>query len=224
MLGDQWKAVQEEWLHRLGNLTLTGYNSEYSDRSFADKKTISGGFNDSPLRLNKFIREQSKWTSSEIEKRGCDLAAKALSIWPALNVDGSLVRKAELKEFKATAASRSIADVEFHPEAKLLFEQLRPSILSLGTEVIEIFRAKSITYRVYDFFLEIIPRKRRLSLMLNIDFEDCDDPSQTAKDKTDWEFIVNATENGGTLFALSHEDQIPAALHLIKQAYERVTE
>jgi uncharacterized protein with ParB-like and HNH nuclease domain/predicted transport protein len=224
MLGDQWKAVQEEWLHRLGNLTLTGYNSEYSDRSFADKKTISGGFNDSPLRLNKFIREQSKWTSSEIKKRGCDLAAEALSIWPALNVHGSLVRKAELKEFKASAASRSIADVEFYPEAKLLFEQVRPSILSLGTEVIEIFRAKSITYRVYDFFLEIIPRKRRLSLMLNIDFEDCDDPSQTAKDKTDWEFIVNATENGGTLFALSHEDQIPAALHLIKQAYERVTE
>jgi hypothetical protein len=45
MLGDEWKALREEWLHRLGNLALTGYNSEYGDRSFADKKTISGGFN-----------------------------------------------------------------------------------------------------------------------------------------------------------------------------------
>ncbi|MEN6433014.1 MAG: DUF262 domain-containing protein [Smithella sp.] len=44
MLGSDWKAVQEMWLHRLGNITLTGYNERYSDRPFADKKTIEGGF------------------------------------------------------------------------------------------------------------------------------------------------------------------------------------
>ena len=70
MLGPQWKEVQETWLHRLGNLTLTGYNSEYQDRSFVDKKAIPGGFNDSPLRLNRFIREQGQWTPVEIEERG----------------------------------------------------------------------------------------------------------------------------------------------------------
>jgi predicted transport protein len=224
MLGGKWRAIQEEWLHRLGNLTLTGYNSEYGDKPFDEKKTMSGGFNDSPLRLNKFIREQKQWTAAEIEKRGSDLAGQALSIWRPLIVAPASVRAAELKEFKATAASRSIADVEFHPEAQALFELLRPSVQSLSPEVIEICRPKSITYRVYDFFVEVIPRKRRLDLMLNIDFEDCDDPSQTAQDKTDWEFIVNAAENGGTLFSLRHEDQIPAALHLIKQAYQRVTE
>jgi hypothetical protein len=42
MLGENWRDVQREWLHRLGNLTLTGYNSTYSDRSFAEKKTIRG--------------------------------------------------------------------------------------------------------------------------------------------------------------------------------------
>ena len=51
MLGPDWKAMQQAWVHRLGNVTLTGYNSEYSDRPFSDKKKRTGGFNDSPLRL-----------------------------------------------------------------------------------------------------------------------------------------------------------------------------
>src|SRR5437588_7003776 len=67
MLGPDWKQVQETWVNRLGNLTLTGYNSEYSDRPFLEKKSIQGGFDDSPLRLNKYIREQTVWTVNEIE-------------------------------------------------------------------------------------------------------------------------------------------------------------
>jgi hypothetical protein len=56
MLGDDWLNIQKVWLHRLGNLTLTAYNSTYSDRPFEEKKTIQGGFSDSVVRLNKFRR------------------------------------------------------------------------------------------------------------------------------------------------------------------------
>jgi len=42
-LGSEWQSLQPVWLHRLGNLTLTGYNSTYSDRPFVEKKTIAGG-------------------------------------------------------------------------------------------------------------------------------------------------------------------------------------
>lgn len=52
MLGSDWQSVQNEYLHTLGNLTLTGYNSELSDRPFSQKKTIEGGFNHSPIHLN----------------------------------------------------------------------------------------------------------------------------------------------------------------------------
>jgi uncharacterized protein with ParB-like and HNH nuclease domain len=76
MLGPEWSTTQKTWIHRLGNLTLTGYNSEYSDRSFDEKKTIKGGFNDSSVRLNKYIREQSKWSVSEMEARGKELASE----------------------------------------------------------------------------------------------------------------------------------------------------
>ena len=94
MRGPNWKTIQEEWLHRLGNLTLTAYNSEISDRPFETKKTIGGGFADSAVRLNKFVREQSVWTVAEITQRGVDLSKRGLEIWPKLEVSGALLEKA----------------------------------------------------------------------------------------------------------------------------------
>ena len=60
-LGPEWKSVHETWLHTLGNLTLTGYNSEYSDRHFAEKRDMDGGFKMSPLRLNEGIGSLERW-------------------------------------------------------------------------------------------------------------------------------------------------------------------
>src|SRR5690606_12251917 len=65
-LGDDWEKVKEKYLHTLGNLTLTGYNSELSDRPFKDKKTIPGGFNSSPLFLNESVRSESTWNEDAI--------------------------------------------------------------------------------------------------------------------------------------------------------------
>ncbi|MFC6706187.1 DUF262 domain-containing protein [Flexivirga alba] len=80
-LGINWKEVQEIHLHRLGNLTLTGYNPEYSDRPFAEKRDMTGGFRDSPLRLNEGLARLHAWSEDEIRARGERLAAKAASIW-----------------------------------------------------------------------------------------------------------------------------------------------
>jgi len=46
-LGPDWERIRQTWLHTLGNLTLTGYNSEYSDRPFAEKRDMKGGFRES---------------------------------------------------------------------------------------------------------------------------------------------------------------------------------
>ena len=50
------KKVQEKYLHTLGNLTLTGYNSEYKDKFFIEKQEMKGGFKASPLHLNEGLR------------------------------------------------------------------------------------------------------------------------------------------------------------------------
>lgn len=224
MLGSDWKTVQEAWLHRLGNLTLTGYNSNYSDRPFTEKKTIAGGFNDSPLRLNKFIREQSTWDATTIEQRGKQLADKAITVWRPLMVDPLAVKQRELEEHKALAANYRIDDLELDDSAKKLFEALRPQIQNLGADVVELPNDRSVIYRVFDFVVEIIPRRQRLSLLLNLDFADCEDPSGNARDATEFAFIIGATEAGGVLYNLDSEDDVPAAVNVIRQAYERVTE
>ena len=224
MLGEDWQKVQQLWLHRLGNITLTGYNPEYSDRSFADKKTIAGGFNDSPLRLNRFIREQDRWTATEMDERGRHLAKKTVTIWSALTVDAEAVREAELEERKTQAARHSLDDLDFDADSRALFDALRPQIMALGDDILELCGAKTVTYRVYDFLLEIIPRKRRLMLSFNLDYEDCDDPSQCASDTTERAFIIHATESGGVLFNLRDSSQFGAAIHIARQAYEKVSE
>jgi uncharacterized protein with ParB-like and HNH nuclease domain/predicted transport protein len=224
MLGPDWKLVQETWLHRLGNLTLTGYNAEYSDRSFQEKKTMAKGINDSPLRLNRYIRERERWTAVEIEERGKELARQAVKVWPGLSVDMEAVRAAELEERRAAAAQHSIESVGFDPEARALFDALRPQLLALGTDVVELCCAKSIVYLVFDHFLEVLPRSRRILLLANIDFADIDDPSGVARDASDYAFITNASESADVLLSLNAVADIPAAMHVVRQAYERVTE
>lgn len=86
MLGENWKEVQEKYLHTLGNLTLTGYNSELSDRPFTEKKTMTGGFNDSPIRLNDYLRSTDVWNEEHILDRAIQLAEKANKVWRAPNL------------------------------------------------------------------------------------------------------------------------------------------
>lgn len=224
MLGDDWQVVQETWLHRLGNLTLTGYNSTYSDRPFAEKQKIAGGFCDSPLRLNKFIREQSEWTASTIEQRGKQLAEKSLGVWRPLVVDPLAVKQRELEEYKALAANFKIENVEFDVVAKQLFDAIQPQIQALGRDVVELPNDRSVIYRVFDFFVEIIPRKQRLTLLLNLDFAECEDSSDKSEDATQYAFIIGAMESGGVIYTLESLNDISAAINVVRQAYERVTE
>jgi predicted transport protein len=222
MLGSDWKSIQNVWVHRLGNLTLTAYNSEYSDRPFDVKKKMTKGFNESPLRLNSFIKQQSVWTSAEIEKRGADLAAKALSIWKPLAVDRGLVRQAELVDMKARAAAYSADTLGMDPTVRALFEELRKEILGLGADVIELFGPKTVTYRVFDFFVEVIPRRGRLTILLNLDVEDCAPLPENAWDTDKYEFVTYATQDAGIGYSLRRAADVPEAMKLVRLAAPRL--
>ena len=80
-LGPNWQAIQDQWLHTLGNLTLTGYNSEYRDHPFLTKRNLPGGFAQSPLRLNQGLGQLDVWNEATIKERGERLAETALAIW-----------------------------------------------------------------------------------------------------------------------------------------------
>jgi len=82
-LGEHFEQIHEEWLHRIANLTLTAYNSKYSNSSFAEKKNMRNGFDESGIRMNTWIAKKDKWTLSELEERSSYLVNRALEIWSA---------------------------------------------------------------------------------------------------------------------------------------------
>ena len=82
-LGTEWERIRETWLHTLGNLTLTGYNSEYSDRTFVEKRDMQGGFKESPLRLNQGLGQLEQWNEETIKARAQRLSEAAVTVWCA---------------------------------------------------------------------------------------------------------------------------------------------
>lgn len=220
MLGAEWIDVQRVWLHRLGNLTLTGYNSEYQDKPFEVKKTTKGGFAESSVRLNKYVREQAEWTAREMDERGKALAARALSVWRPLVVDRALIDAAEQAEMRARAKHRDVGKVPMSPAARDLFEVLRASILAMDGNIIEYAEQKSVSYFGPGFFLEVLPRKKHLALLLDLEFGEIDDPGGVAQDASVWKFVVNAVHSGGVLIDIVEPGAVEKALPMIRRAFE----
>ena len=81
VLGSDYLRIQEEWLHTIANLTLTAYNPNYSNKTFAEKKSMEHGFTSSGLRLNQYIASFEKWTEDELKLRKAHLIELARCIW-----------------------------------------------------------------------------------------------------------------------------------------------
>ncbi|MCB9098821.1 MAG: DUF262 domain-containing protein [Anaerolineales bacterium] len=78
-LGEEWQIDYELYLHTLGNLTLTAYNTELSNDPFPEKQKR---LIKSHLELNRYFENVLKWDKTEIEKRSNTLADLALIVWP----------------------------------------------------------------------------------------------------------------------------------------------
>lgn len=81
-LGDNYEAIHTNWLHRLANLTLTAYNSRYSNSPFAEKRNMPHGFKDSGLRINQWVGRKEQWGLPELEERDQLLKNTVIGIWP----------------------------------------------------------------------------------------------------------------------------------------------
>jgi predicted transport protein len=134
-------------------------------------------------------------------------------------VDQSQIDAANQLEMRELAARRDVSKVEMSEEARMLFEKLRSHVLALDSDVLEIAEAKSVSYHGPGFFLEILPRRYSLTLLLALDYNEVDDPSGLAQDATQREFFVNARYEGGVSLRVRDESAIESAIPLIRQAY-----
>ncbi len=169
-LGERWKEVQAKYLHTIGNLTLTGYNWEYSDRPFPEKRDMKDGFADSPLRLNRMLSKLEQWNETEIKNRAEALANKAIKVWSFPSVQ----LKLKISPFSDAYSNNYMEDIS--EEIKDLLETIRKRILNIDASVREEVKKKYIAYKTKTNFVDIARQKSRLLLFLNIGFEEIKDP------------------------------------------------
>lgn len=81
MLGEDWQEVHSLYLHSLGNLTITGYNAEMSNKSFVEKVNGESGFKHSHLKLSESIAQCDVWNKKAIQRRTNILTDIILKIW-----------------------------------------------------------------------------------------------------------------------------------------------
>ena len=223
MLGDDWEEVHSTWLHRLGNLTLVGWekNISYSNRPFDEKKSIPGGFNETAVRLNLYVRDQERWTAHQMEERGNTLARLALAIWPYPQADMSLVRDKEIAELKARSSEKDASSLSMGVATREVLEALQASIGTLG-DTIPVIENKSVCY--YDghgaFFAELLPMSGYIRLLIPVAFDEVDDPEGLAGDVTAWKFLPNVVHRECGVYIDVHGIQhVEAAMRMVRQDF-----
>jgi uncharacterized protein with ParB-like and HNH nuclease domain/predicted transport protein len=215
-LGVEWQNVQKTWLHTLGNLTLTGYNSEYSDHSFTEKRDMEGGFAQSPLRLNQGLGALSAWNEGTIKARADRLAQQVVAVWSAPVLPQAIL---DAYRPKTVAGSYTLAD---HPQLvegsiRPVFEAFRKEVLALDPCVNEEFLKLYVAYKAETNFVDVVPQAKRLRLSLNLAFHEIDDPRQICRDVTN----LGRWGNGDVEVGLSTFDELPYVMGLVRQSLEK---
>lgn len=223
-LGPDWRNVQRTWLHTLGNLTLTGYNSEMSDHDFTDKRDSEKGFHCSPLRLNEGLAQLDTWTADTIRDRGERLAHKATSIWQAPHPSDEIRARYKAEHRKEAKQQRIEYSIERdHPELvegslSKLFCYLDETIRSWDSHI-ECRAVKLyVGYHYNQMFVSIIPRKGRLVVGLIMPYEHLRDERGLTKRKATQGWGGAQTE--AALYSGSSKADIDYVLGLVRQSYE----
>ncbi|MDP2855336.1 MAG: DUF262 domain-containing protein [Smithellaceae bacterium] len=216
-LGSEWERIRDTWLHTLGNLTLTGYNSEYSDRAFVEKRDMPGGFKESPLRLNQGLGHLEQWNEETIKSRAQRLSEAAVAVWSAPQLSADVLTAYQPRTESTTGYSQ-----EDHPHllsgvGRELFEAFRKEVLVLDPVVSEEFLKLYVAYKAETNFVDVVPQSKRLRLSLNMPFADITDPRGMCKDVTG----IGRWGNGDVEVGFASLEELPYIMGLVRQSFER---
>ena len=213
-LGVNWKEIQKIYIHTIGNLTLTAYNAEMSDRPFMDKMNMPGGFKESALRLNAYLVKLTEWNEDHIKERAQQLAAKAVQIWPYPSLTN-----AELAPYTAeekSAPKYTLETYDINAFTKILFETLDRRIMNLSPTVKREYKKLYIAYKLDTNFVDIVVQKQRLRISVNMKFSEVYDPNGICRDVTG----LGRWGNGDVELFMEHTSDIDRVMEIIEQSYE----
>jgi len=219
-LGGDWQHIQQTWLHTLGNLTLTAYNSDYSDRAFSEKRDMPDapekGLKQSPLKLNQGLGALVAWNEETIKTRAAKLAEIGVGVWSAPKLPQDI-----LDAYRPQAGATAAYTIDDHPNLltanmRPVFEAFRKAVLALDPCVSEEFLKLYVAYKAETNFVDVVPQAKRLRLALNMRFAEVNDPKGLCKDVTD----IGRWGNGDVEIGLSNLDELPYVIGLVRQSLE----
>lgn len=216
-LGEEWERVHQTYLHTLGNLTLTGYNSEFSNHSFKVKRDTKGGFRQSPLRINSDLGELDDWNEETIKSRAIKLAAQAIDVWQAPVVAADV-----LETYQSRAKETATYSIEDHPHlanspTRELFEVFRREVVRLDPCINEEFLRHYVAYKAETNFVDVVPQAKQLCLSLNMSFSEISDPRKICRDVSG----IVRWGNGDVEVTFSTPEDLLYILGLVRQSLER---
>lgn len=220
-LGQDYERIHTQYLHTIGNLTLTGYNQEYSNKSFQEKQGMEKGFNQSPLRLNQSLRDLESFGEKEIEKRASDLADWALKIWTYPNLEAETLEEDKPKKEKKEKKAYDLSSYKFSSDSRELFDILREKIKAFDERITEKFNQQYIAYKFCKInFVDIVVQEKGLKLYLKMELNELQDE---IKEKLKIRDVSNIGRPcvGNMEVELETKENIPYCLGLIKQVLEK---
>ncbi|MCD0163254.1 DUF262 domain-containing protein [Deinococcus sp. 6YEL10] len=186
MLGPDADGVQSRHLHTLGNLTLTGYNSELSARPFLEKRDMKGGFRDSHLRLNADLAKLEEWNEPLIQERAARLAEMAVQVWPALSPSDEARARVDEKRSRVQKVERSVEDhlAGASTELRELFEDVSEGLLNLHEDASMHAMAVYVAFKVGTNFCDLTVQTgvNNLRCWLNMPYSAIEDPLGRVRD------------------------------------------
>lgn len=217
-LGAEWQDVQKKYLHTIGNLTLTAYNREMSDKPFLEKMNMKGGFKESALRLNKYVVLQNRWNQKHIQERAKELAKKAESIWPYPTLTVAELAPYQVEE--KTVQKYSLETYDVNVFTRILFESLDKRIMNLSPAVKKEYKKLYVAYKLDTNFVDIVFQKQRLRISINMKFSEINDPNGICKDITG----IGRWGNGDVELFMEHQDELDQIMEIVKQSFDAQAE
>lgn len=216
-LGENWRDIQKNYLHTIGNLTLTAYNSHLSDKSYTYKRNEAKdgdgnliGLAQSPLYLNRYFIQAEQWNADSIQARAKLLAKRASEIWAYPKLEQAVLEQFKQKENQYDRLNQFNANNEI----KSLFILLSNEIQNLDENISEELTKHYIGYNSNKRFVDIQLQEKSLKIVLNMPFYAINDPQNICKDMTN----KGKLGNGDIQFTIQKKDEIPYTLQLINQS------
>ena len=152
MLGTDWELVRERYLHTLGNLTLTGYNSELGDLPFAEKLDKLAEENTHVTVLYSDVKNKTEWNAQTMESRAERLSEEVLKLFP-IELPTTKVDFSDPRYRLYTVSDPRNATYKFVNYYELLGERVSADSFA--------FMVRSVAGKLYDLNSSIIDRMAR---------------------------------------------------------------